>query len=68
LARHYGHPRLEGACRRALAVAVPLRSTARSYKGLHNILKNKLDQLEAEQPATSSLAAHTNIRGETYYQ
>jgi hypothetical protein len=62
LARRYGHPRLEAACGRALAVGM------RSYKGLHNILKNKLDQLEAEQSATSSLAAHANIRGETYYQ
>jgi hypothetical protein len=62
LARHYGHPRLEGACHRALAVGI------RSYKGLHNLLKNKLDQVEAEEPATSSLAPHANIRGEGYYQ
>lgn len=61
LARHYGHLRLEEACRRALAVGI------RSYKGLHNILKNKLDQLEVEQPATSALSTHAHIRGQSYY-
>jgi transposase len=66
LVKHYGPPRLEAACRRALAVGI------RSYKGIHNILKNKLDQLEVEQPPVGGpldpLAAHANIRGKSYYQ
>ena len=61
LAKRYGHQRLEAACRRALAAGI------HSYKGLHNILKNKLDQLERDQPPATSLPAHVNIRGKNYY-
>lgn len=61
LAKRYGNSRLEGACRRALAAGI------HSYKGLHNILKNKLDQLERDQPPATPLPAHGNIRGKGYY-
>jgi hypothetical protein len=45
----------------------PQPAGIRSYKGIHNILKNKLDQLEADDPPTAPLPAHANIRGEGYY-
>ncbi len=61
LAHRYTHARLEAACRRALPAGIC------SYKGIHNILKNKLDQVEQEQPAATALPAHANIRGGSYY-
>jgi transposase len=61
LGKRYTNKRLEAACRRALPAGI------RSYKGIHNILKNKLDQLEADDPPTAPLPAHANIRGEGYY-
>lgn len=61
LAKRYGDNRLEAACRRALPAGI------RSYKGLRNILENKLDQLELDEPSASSLPAHANVRGATYY-
>ena len=61
LAKRYGNDRLEAACRRALPAGI------RSYKGLRNILDNKLDQLERDQPPAAPLPAHANIRGERYY-
>ena len=39
----------------------------RSYKGVRNILDNKLDQLELEQPPATPLPTHANVRGESYY-
>jgi len=61
LGKRYTNPRLEAACRRALPTGI------RSYKGIHNILKNKLDQLEPEQPPATPLPTHANIRGKSYY-
>jgi transposase len=61
LAKRYTNPRLEAACRRALPAGI------RSYRGIHNILENKLDQLERDQPPDKPLPAHANIRGEGYY-
>ncbi len=61
LAKRYSNDRLEAACRRALPAGI------RSYKGIRNILDNKLDQLELDQPPAAPLPAHANIRGETYY-
>ncbi len=61
LSKRYGHTRLEAACRRALAAGI------RSYKGILNILQNRLDQLEVEQPPMASMSVHTNIRGKRYY-
>jgi transposase len=61
LAKRYGNERLEAACRRAFTAGI------RSYKGVNNILKNKMDQLEQDEPATTPLPAHTNIRGKNYY-
>ena len=61
LGKRYPNARLEAACRRALPAGI------RSYKGIHNILKNKLDQLELELPPATPLPTHTNIRGQNYY-
>jgi len=61
LGKRYTNARLEAACRRALPARI------RSYKGIRNILENKLDQLEVDQPPAAPLPAHANIRGETYY-
>jgi transposase len=63
LAKRYSNARLELACRRALPAGLL------SYKGLRNLLENKLDQLELEPPETGTapLPAHANIRGESYY-
>jgi transposase len=61
LAKQYTNQRLEGACRRALAAGIY------SYKGVRNILDNKLDQIPADQPESEPLPTHENIRGEGYY-
>jgi transposase len=62
-ASKHGRERLETACRYALAHDVY------SYKGIKNILKNKLDQLGPDEgpPQPSLLPPHTNIRGKDYY-
>jgi transposase len=61
LGKRYTNARLEAACRRALPAGI------RSYKGIRNILENKLDQVEREPPPATPLPAHANIRGEGYY-
>jgi transposase len=61
LAKRYSPERLEAACRRANAAGI------RSYKGINNILKNKLDQLPLETATDPKLPAHKNIRGQNYY-
>ncbi|HSG17295.1 MAG TPA: IS21 family transposase [Anaerolineae bacterium] len=61
LAKRYTDTRLEAACHRALLAGI------RSYKGVRNILDNKLDQLELEQPPAAPLPTHANVRGESYY-
>ena len=38
-----------------------------SYKGVHNILKNKLDQRPFEPAPDNPLPVHDNIRGQNYY-
>jgi len=62
LAKRYSPERLEAACQRANAAGI------RSYRGVHNILKNKLDQLIIDPTPTNPLPPHENIRGEHYYQ
>ena len=61
LAKRYSPQRLEAACQRANAAKI------RSYKGVHNILKNKLDQLPLEPVSDPPMPPHANIRGEKYY-
>jgi len=61
LAKRYTDARLEAACQRALLAGI------RSYKGVRNILDNKLDQLELEQSPATPLPTHANVRGENYY-
>jgi len=63
LGKSYGTPRLEAACRRALAIG------ACSYKSLESILKNGLDRSPLpEPPPAPSTAPHANIRGPEYYR
>jgi transposase len=70
LARHYGQPRLEAACLRALAMGSPTR------KRIKSILETKLDQhpqLFAAATTTEAVAAtpkrsHANVRGPEYFR
>lgn len=62
LGKRYTPARLEAACRRALPAGI------RTYKGVHNILENQLDQVPLDAPPPALLSEHANIRGETYYQ
>jgi transposase len=61
LAKRYGHTRLEAACRRAYPAGIL------TYKGIHNILKHNLDQLQADPLPAGPLPTHANIRGQAYY-
>lgn len=67
-AKKHGRDRLNNACRRALLINSPTRSSVES------ILKQGLDQLPVEQDSAASvheeqlsLDYHENLRGETYY-
>jgi transposase len=62
-AKKYTPARLEAACRYALAHEI------HSYKGIHNILTNQIDQLPSPEGGSqpSGLPAHPNIRGKEYY-
>lgn len=64
LEKSFGPERLEAAARRALAIE------ARSYRSVHSILKNGLDQQSL--PGTDNVdhepIVHTNIRGADYYR
>jgi transposase len=61
LAKRYSPERLEAACQRANSAGI------QSYKGVHNILKNKLDRRPLEPAPDNPLPAHDNIRGQNYY-
>jgi hypothetical protein len=61
LTKRFPPARLEAACLRANAAGIG------SYRGVSNILKNKLDQLPLEEAANTPLPAHENIRGKNYY-
>lgn len=61
LGKRYAPARLEAACGRALPAGI------RSYKGVHNILENHLDQVPLDAPPPTAFPEHANIRGETYY-
>ena len=61
LAKRFSPERLESACLRANAAGI------RSYKGVNNLLKNKLDQLDLEPTSSTPLPPHENIRGQNYY-
>jgi len=61
LAKRYSPTRLEAACKRANAAHIC------SYRGVNNILKNKLDQQTLELEVDQPLPPHENIRGKNYY-
>lgn len=65
LARHYGHPRLEAACARALAIG------SRTRKSVLSILRGGLDRHTAPAAAAQTdwiSPDHDNLRGPTYYR
>lgn len=64
LAKRYGKDRLEAASLRALAIGSPRRHSIAS------ILKKGLDQqpLRPNEPNSSSVIKHENIRGASHYQ
>jgi transposase len=62
LAKRYSDPRLEAACARAVGYGIT------SYKGIKNILDHHYDRLDTAEPSRPATAAHTNVRGTTYYQ
>jgi hypothetical protein len=63
LAKTYSNPRLEAACRHALA------AQACSYQSLKSILKRGLDRRPSLTPeAERSSPQHENLRGSHYYQ
>jgi hypothetical protein len=63
LGKSFGAERLEAACRRALNIR------AHSYKSVHSILKNRLDEkpLPPPEEPTREPIVHDNIRGAKYY-
>jgi len=63
LERRYGVERLEAACRRAEHL------NACRYQTVKNVLAKGMDRLPlpTQEPATSSVPAHDNIRGADYY-
>ena len=62
LADRYGAPRLDGACRRALAFA------AVSYKSVKAILEKGLDRVDEATGPTAPPLDHDNIRGGADYE
>ena len=65
LAKAYGPPRTDAACRRALAVG------AQSYRNVAAILKNGLDRVPLDEPADTPNPGpvhHENVRGPEYYR
>ncbi len=63
LARQYGHPRLEAACARALAIG------SRTRKSVLSILQGGLDQQPLPAPPQVDWISpdHDNLRGPAYY-
>ena len=62
LTRNHGHPRMEAACERALAVG------AHRYRSVASILEKGLDrQPLTPQQAELALPDHANLRGPGYY-
>jgi len=63
LAKDYGEDRLEGACRRAVAI------NGASYQSLCSILRRGLDRQEVQEKGCDNLpSSHENLRGASYYQ
>ena len=61
LEKTFGAQRLENACKRALAIG------GTSYRSVHAILKNGLDQQPLPLRSKSPVLYHPNIRGPKYY-
>ena len=63
LGKRYGHARLEAAAARAQTAG------AMSYRSIHSMLKQRLDQSPPEPvaPATRLPPTHDNVRGAAYY-
>jgi len=66
LAKQFDRVRLENACKRALAIGSPTRTS------VHSILKKGLDGVESQssdatQDSDAHLSEHNNVRGSDYY-
>jgi transposase len=61
LARGYGHPRLEAACRRGVLIK------ARSVASIRSILKTGLDRAFLDEASDPEPLRHANIRGSDYF-
>jgi transposase len=61
LARQYGEPRLEAACRLAVQLGSPTRKSVKS------ILQSGRDLRPAREALALELPAHDNVRGPDYY-
>jgi len=62
LAKRFTKDRLEAASGRALASGIY------SYRGIKNILDTGLDRVPLEEPISTPLDPHANIRGSSYYR
>jgi hypothetical protein len=62
LSNKYGNERLENACKRALIIGSPRRSSIQS------ILMKGLDHVELAQNSEKPPIEHENVRGCHYYQ
>lgn len=61
LGKHYGEPRLEAACARALSLSTT------SYRSIDSILKHGLDAQALEPVSPQPVIRHENVRGPDYF-
>ena len=62
LVKSYGEERLSNACK------LGLMASKYSYRIIENILKNRMDEQQAEEPRQAHVPQHNNIRGAQAYQ
>jgi transposase len=62
LVKSYGEERLSNACK------LGLMASKYSYRIIDNILKNRMDEQQAEEPRQAHVPQHNNIRGAQAYQ
>ena len=61
LSKSYNPDRMEGACRKALAIG------GTNYRSVESILKHNLDMVPSNKPVDPGSVNHENIRGAGYY-
>jgi len=62
LVRSYGEERLSNACK------LGLKASKYSYRIIENILKNRMDEQQEDEPRQTHVPVHNNIRGAQAYQ